>query len=313
MRTGASDVRSRGFRGQRRPAARLKQTRKTRLRRAFLESEFLESRTLLATIPAATATGAPVNLSGLSSVTTDGNANSPAVVVDPYDSQKLFAVWGVDLSQEVPAPTPTTAIVEGAYSNDGGASWTPLGESVAFPLLDVATINTTPRTDYTQVTDPSIAFDGQGNAYVLALETAADGGALLLTKFNFSGDTPNPVALPNNGIVYQWVGTSGSGADGVTSPVLAVDTAPSHSTDPHANNVYIAWASVDVEPANPNPYTARGFNPNRAELVVGTPISNPSGNEESLAFSGVTTVNVGGTDGNSGAARFAPATGDQPE
>ena len=102
MRTGASDVPSRGFRGPRCPVAHLKQTRKTRLRRAFLESDFLEPRRLLATIPAATATGAPVNLSGLSSVTTNGNANSPAVVIDPYDSQKLFAVWGVDLSQFEP-------------------------------------------------------------------------------------------------------------------------------------------------------------------------------------------------------------------
>ncbi len=53
MRTGASDISSRGFRGQGRQGARLKFTRKTRLRRAFLESENLESRTLLATIPAA--------------------------------------------------------------------------------------------------------------------------------------------------------------------------------------------------------------------------------------------------------------------
>jgi len=104
MRTGASDVSSRGFRGRVRPDARLKRSRKTRLRRAFLESEFLESRTLLATIPAATATGAPVNLSGLGSVTGNGNANSPMVVVDPYDSQKVFAVWGVDLSQVTPTP-----------------------------------------------------------------------------------------------------------------------------------------------------------------------------------------------------------------
>ena len=296
MRTGASDVPSRGFRGPRCPVAHLKQTRKTRLRRAFLESDFLEPRTLLATIPAATATGAPVNLSGLSSVTTNGNANSPAVVVDPYDSQKVFAVWGVDLSSLSPVPH-TTAVVEGAYSTNGGTSWTGLGEEAAIPQLDVATINANPPTAYAQVTDPTVAFDGQGNVYVLTLQNSgANDGALYLTEFNFSGSSPSLDSLPNNGIVYQWV----TGSDAATSPVVAVDTAnpaAPGTPDPHANNVYIAWASIDTEPANTNPYIGPGFNPNRAELVVGTPITNPSGNEQSLAFSGVTTVSANGNFG----------------
>ena len=68
--------------------------------------------------------------------------------------------------------------------------------------------------------------------------------------------------------------------------------------DSHANNVYIAWASIDTEPADTNPYIGPGFSPNRAELVVGTPISNPVvPNEQSLAFSGVTTVSVGNNFG----------------
>jgi hypothetical protein len=256
----------------------------------------LEPRTLLATTPEATATGAPVNLSGLSSVTTNGNANSPAVVIDPYDSQKLFAVWGVDLSSLSPVPH-TSAIVEGAYSSNGGTSWTSLGQEVAFPQFDVATVNANPSTDCTQVTDPSVAFDGQGNVYVLTLQTtgAAD-GELYLTRFNFSG---NEAQFNSEYNIYQWV----TGSDGVTDPVVAVDTAPSNPpsgvpVDPHANNVYIAWASIDTEPANPDPYAAVGFNPNRAELVVGTPISSPSvPNEQSLAFSGVMTVSVNGNYG----------------
>ena len=40
-----------------------------------------------------------------------------------YDSSKLFAVWGVDLSTITPTVPHTTAIVQGAYSNDGGNSW----------------------------------------------------------------------------------------------------------------------------------------------------------------------------------------------
>ena len=295
MRTGASDGSSRGFRGQGRQGARLKQNRKTRFRRALIESEFLESRTLLATIPAATATGAPVNLSNLGSVANNGNANSPSVVVDPYDSQKLFAVWGVDLSTLSPVPH-TTAVVEGAYSSNDGSTWTSLGQSVANPQLDVATINANPPTAYTQVTDPSVAFDGQGNVYVLSLQSsgAAD-GELYLTKLNFSGANAN---LVSSQTIYQWV----TGSDAATSPTLAVDSSLANppaggSVDPHANNVYIAWASIDTEPANPNPYSGSGFNPNRAELVVGTPVASPSGSEEPLAFSPVTTVNAGGNFG----------------
>ena len=81
---------------------------------------------------------------------------------------------------------------------------------------------------------------------------------------------------------------------------MAVDAAnpPAGTTaDPSANNVYVAWASIDTEPANTNPYAGSGFNPNRAELVVGTPVPNASGNEETLAFSGVKTVNINGNYG----------------
>ncbi|MGA2704845.1 MAG: VCBS repeat-containing protein, partial [Isosphaeraceae bacterium] len=289
MRTGASDVSSRGFRGQVRQGARLKRTRKTRLRRAFLETEFLEPRTLLATIPAATATGAPMNLSGLSSVTSNGNANSPAVVIDPYDSQKLFAVWGVDLSQEVPAPTPTTAIVEGAYSNDGGATWNPLGE-ISPPIIDANTIDATPPTPYTQVTEPSVAFDASNHVYVLTSQnTGATDGALVLSKYDFSSSTPDPEFLDN--IVYRWLPAS----DAAYSPTLAVDAAPLNPpagvpVDPYANNVYVAWASGDIPLANTN--VELPFNPHRAELVVSS--------DGGQTFGGETIANVGPANGNIG-------------
>ncbi len=140
---------------------------------------------------------------------------------------------------------------------------------------------------------------------------------------------------------------------------MAVDASNPPSAN-YSGDVYIAWASIDVEPADPNPYTSPGFNPNRAELVVGTttaisftgtltsgstsvvsisgnatalfpgePITGngiPSGTtiqsvqsptsvtlsakatasgcqtftDSSLAFSGVTTVNVSGNDGSDG-------------
>src|SRR5262249_21314748 len=148
-----------------------------------LDLEGLESRTLLATIPAAAATGAPVHLTSFSDTTTSGNAISPTVVVDPHDSQKLLAVWGVDLSTLNPVPH-TTAVIQGAYSNDGGASWS--GLDVSDPILDAATITANPPTTYTQVTHPSAGFDSQGNVYVLTMQTSGTAdGALTLSKFNF--------------------------------------------------------------------------------------------------------------------------------
>ena len=317
MRTGSSDTQLRGHRGGLHVDTRLKKVRKSRHYQIDLEG--LEARTLLATTPAAAATlinglpVAPIPLTSLTSVTgsnpaVDGNANSPTVVVDPYDSQKVFAVWGDDLSSLSPVPH-TTAIVEGAFSSNGGTNWQGLGTSVNpvfFP--DPLTVNNNPPTAYTEVTDPSVAFDSRGNVYVLSLQSSgASDGALILTEFNFSGNTPSEVTLPNSGIVYQWV----TGSDAATSPTLAVDpgtypnsgpgTTPplaSLPNDPFANNLYIAWASIDTEPANPNPFTAVGFNPDRAELIVGTPISNPSANESPLAFSGVTTLNLNGNFGS---------------
>jgi hypothetical protein len=295
MATGSSSIHSRRRGGRSRPDARLKDGRKARFR--WLETEGLEPRTLLATIPAAVATGGAINLSGLSSVTTGGNANSPAVVVDPYDPQEVIAVWSVDLSGVTPAAH-TTSIVEGAYSNDGGSSWTSLGTSVAPVQVDPANATAaSPANTYTQVIDPSVGFDSQDHFYVLSLqETGAADGELDLTRFSFSGGAPVPQPLPNGGIVYQWV----AGSDAATDPVLAVDAArPLAGTtpDPHANNVYIAWSSIDTEPVNPAPFSTPGFNPNRAELVVGTPVSNPQGTGETLAFSGVQTVNAGGNSG----------------
>src|SRR5262249_39813823 len=156
------------------------------------------------------------------------------------------------------------AIVEGAYSSDAGATWHSIG--VAFDQLDPATLGGTNPLPYTQVTAPSVAFDGRGNVYVVALQASNPGdGAVVLDQFNFTRSAPTMNFQKN---VYQWIG----GADGVTSPMLAVDAAPSSPPpgvplDPHANNVYIAWTTVAVEPANTNPYTVPGFNPNRAEVI----------------------------------------------
>ncbi len=111
MRTGSSDMRSVGRRG--RSCVRTgSEERKTRDRGIGLEG--LEWRTLLATIPApaptvVNGTRRTCRPDGLFDRSTSGNANSPTVVVDPYDSQKIVAVWSVNLARGSP----------GAESDDG--------------------------------------------------------------------------------------------------------------------------------------------------------------------------------------------------
>jgi subtilisin-like proprotein convertase family protein len=316
MRTGSSDVLFQRHRGKSRLGTRLKKARKSQ--HGWIDLEGLEARTLLATIPAAAPTlvngvpQPPVDLTGLSDVTTDGDAHSPMVAVDPYDSQKIFAVWGVDGSQVVPTPGPPTAIIEGAFSSDGGVSWTSLGVNVNPPQLDPLTIGNTPPSDYAQASNPSVAFDSANNVYVLAMQfTGATDGALVMTKFNFSTNTATKVGLPNGGIIDRWI----TGSDAATSPTLAVDAGTHPSSvvnppagvpnDPFVNNVYVAWASIDVEPANPNPFVVSGFNPDRIELIVATPVASPAPGQSTLAFSGVTTVSSG--------ANFGPALNTHPQ
>ena len=299
MRTGSSDFLSLGRRGRTGQLAQPKRHRKSRDYRIDLEG--LESRTLLATTPAVTATGDPVALSPFGSQvpfagqqfnlpyqfgTSSGNANSPAVAIDPYDSSKLFAVWGLDLSTLTPPPTIVTAIVEAAYSSDGGTTWTGLGQ-ISDNITDAATIDATPPTPYAQVTQPSVDFDASGNVYVLTLQsTGAADGALVLSKFNFSGNTPNEIYDSN--VVYRWLSTS----DAANTPTLDVDAGLLNPpagipADPHSNNVYVAWASTDIKPAG-LPANA-DYNPNRAELVV----SSDGGN----SFSGETILSTGGNFG----------------
>ncbi len=118
------------------------------------------------------------------------------MVIDPYNPEKVVAVWSVDLSSIDPDSPHTTSIVEGALLERRRCHLARPGGAGRPVLLDVATINANPPTAYTQVTEPSVGFDGQDNFYVLSLETTgANDGALELTKFNFSGGTPSPADL----------------------------------------------------------------------------------------------------------------------
>ena len=293
MRTESSDTQFRGHRSGLRLDTRLKKARKSRNCRIDLEG--LESRTLLATTPAAavaTVNGSPINPMNLTSyssatATTGGNANSPTVAINPYDSQEVVAVWGVDISNLSPTPQ-TTEILQGTYSLDGGTSWQTLpGEQgnglngvLPDPLLYTPTAPTPP---FLLVEQPSIGFDSQGNFYVLDTQlhsavVPSPSGAVTLSKYSFVGNSTSGgtgvVVDFGNKIIDQWVNGP---AD--ISAVVAVDAGTYPNTtatsthpagvpqDPNANKVYIAWATNDIEPADPT-VVQNNFNPNRAVLLV---------------------------------------------
>jgi hypothetical protein len=292
MRMGTWDKQLPGHHGRNRSKARLKRgTRRARIH--LTELEGLESRTLLATIPAATAAGGPQNLSSLVGNVggTNASQNSSTVVIDPTNPTKLVSVW-IDNDPTMAADTDNEfqIVLEAAYSVNSGQSWLPLlGEPIgAFnsaPIVfDPSTSN--PTVPYIDDTNPSLGFDQSGNFYILSeYHDASSGtggstsGALVLQKFNFNGSTPAAVTFANNvqtpdpfgggfgfgggsdyKIVYQW---DGAATDEAIDPTMTVDnnlaTVPTgvvSEADTFSGNVYVSWTSIDVNTAVP----IAGFN-----------------------------------------------------
>ncbi len=302
MRMGSSEIQFQGHRGRTRAQLRASKLRKGRTLLTDLEG--LEARTLLATIPAAaiaTVDGTPeppVSLTPFVEATTtaDGNANSPTVMLNPYNSQDVVAVWTVDISNLSPTPQ-TTSILEGAYSSDGGTTWSEL-DGLGGVFFDPNTSN--PVVPYAQVTDPSLGFDNANDFYVLSSQhnAANSSGSVVLDKFTFSGSgsvVQDSIGSDGNdtNVIYQWLPTS----DYAYSPTIAVDSGSVPSTvttppagvlaDPFVGNVYVAWATQDIAPADPFEYVP--FNPDRIFLE--------SSQDGGLTFSNSVTVNENGNFG----------------
>ncbi len=181
MRTGTSDFLSQGNGGRLRLNGRPRKARKSQNYRIDLEG--LESRTLLATLPAATPTTvAPTEISSLMGNAGGVNASesSSVVAVDPLDPSKVVAAW-IDNDPTLYADTDHTieSVLEAAYSTDGGAQWNVLlnepfvGQPSAPNLLDPTTSGGT--VPYSEVSSPSLGFDDSGNFYILSEYTDASG------------------------------------------------------------------------------------------------------------------------------------------
>ena len=128
MRTGSSDILSRGHRDRSRPDSR--QTKARRPRNYRFDLEGLELRTLLATIPAPVPTNSPlVNLSQPMLNGPGAQEDSSIVAVDPLDPRKIVTVWVNNDTADIPAPGPQV-FVEGDYSVNGGQTWASFQASV---------------------------------------------------------------------------------------------------------------------------------------------------------------------------------------
>ena len=271
MRTGSSDIQLRGHRDRSRWNSRLLEARKSRQYRFDLEG--LEVRTLLATIPPAIPTSSPlVNLSQPMGNGPGAQEDSPLVVVDPLNPQKIVSVWVNNDTADIPFPGPQV-FVEGDYSVNGGQSWASFQATVV--LADPNTNN--PVLPYLQITNPSVSFDRNGNFYVLLDEHNGGGtsGALVLEKYAFTGDAPVAVRFrqPSGGsaafnVIYQWLPPG----DQAFQPTMAVDDNIASFTDPttgqvqtdiSSGNVYIAWATGTVCASDRQHHPRPFFNPER--------------------------------------------------
>ncbi|WP_220369774.1 Ig-like domain-containing protein [Paludisphaera rhizosphaerae] len=263
--------------------ARLKRARKAHARQTVLEH--LEPRTLLAILPAPQVAGSVAGIS-----TTGGNVSSPTVVVDRYNPYHLVSIWVRNDPSLAPG---NTTLVQGSYSNDGGATWTAMGSNIAGggTQIDAAIAPSNGVfTRYTQTTNPLIAFDNSHHFYVLTQQSNASNssGALVLQKFNFpgTGSGGTPTAVISNQIVRQWT------TDPVLNPTLTVDdnqtsftdpTSGATQTDPYAGNVWIGWTTQETTPTGIFNQNGSSWNANSIQVIS----SSDGGN----TFSGAVKVN----------------------
>ena len=210
---------------------------------------------MLSTLPPATVAG-QIDISG-----SGGNESSPSISIDKANPQKMVAVWTRYDPGNLGGPSQrlTQSIVQGAYSINGGQSWTSFA-AMGTLMSDWDTSN--PVLPYDFATDASVGFDRNNNVYVLYAEhnDANTSGALIVRRFDFSGNAPAlDTTLPNSGnqVITRWDGVT----DPAFSPMLAVDDNLSSFTDPskpsyvqtdlNAGNVYVAWSQRDIISTNP--------------------------------------------------------------
>jgi subtilisin-like proprotein convertase family protein len=251
---------------------------RARARRLALEA--LERRELLAAMPVPVLIDSQ-NLSG--SNLAGQHESAPVVAVSPINPNVIVSVW---TATDPNLPAPTRTLVRGRISTDGGANWVAFN---ATPNVLLDPTNTTTPTAFSQVTDPTVGFDRNGNFYVLQLQSNANNaGAVVLNRFG-----PGAAFLGGT-TVYNWNRAAAAGSKAVLKPVLAVDATTAYTdpttgqqqTSPFQNRIYVAWAA-DTPTPSPDP---GNWNPATVELLTST--------DGGLTFGAPIVVNAGGNSGS---------------
>jgi subtilisin-like proprotein convertase family protein len=223
--------------------------------------ETLEPRLLLSTLPLPT----------ISQHQTIGGTTTPSIVVDPADPNKLVAVYAnaadstIDISYAVLDPT---------LPPNQTPNWLAGGSVTRLP-------DPIPNEGLFTASDPSVAFDRNGNFYVVALEHSIasepvnaagqpnngyghnnleyQAGAVVLQKYSFTGAAPtltpqvyypgsDPVnpGLQTENTLYEWATPN---SNSVMNPTVAVDGNAATYTDP-------TTGATQTDPQSGNVYVA---------------------------------------------------------
>ena len=271
-------VKSKMSRPRSQAALRREAARTATLRKYAYAVETLEQRELLAVIPAAQVSLQTNVASGFS-----GNMSSPSIAVNPLNANQVVSVWTQIDPNFAPGPT---VRVEGAYSSNGGVTWTAFNPTTE--KIDPTSSATAPAL-YAQTTDANVAFDRKGNFYVLSSQHGADNttGELDLYKYSFGSSNAS-----QSSVVYAW---SKNGQ--ALKPTLAVDNNVASfsdknsqnqtvtQTDPFTGAVYVAWGSVDNAPTG-----VTNWNSNAIQIAASA--------DGGRTFSGSATVNDSGNFGS---------------
>jgi subtilisin-like proprotein convertase family protein len=221
-----------------------------------------------------------------------GNDNTPTVVVDPLDPNKLVTVY-TEATSVGPRIGISYAVLDPTLNSNQSLDPTTAALGDGWQTLGIAAQASDPRPSvgsFATDSDATVAFDHNGYFYVLSLQHSNDTftdysrqefttGAVVLEKFNFTGATPVAVSLPadtlssdNKGntlakVLYEW-----DGLDPALNPTIAVDGNAASFTDPTTgavqsdlqtgttpttDKVYVAWttnsnANQYGGPNNPN-------------------------------------------------------------
>jgi subtilisin-like proprotein convertase family protein len=240
-----------------------------------LTLEALEDRTVMTVLPAPVVTASQFALPTVATSTADKGTN-PIIAQDPVNPQKLVGVF--TYTSNLVHPQNPTTVVEGAFSINGGTSWT----LFAMPgnQGDPNTNNNGGTFPFSQTTDASVVMDRNENVYIVYSEhdDTNNSGLLILQKFTFTtnaGPTQTGTGAIQDNVLSRYFA-----GEQHLNPVVAVDnnvpsfsdTAPDGTTKTQTDTmvgkaVYVAFNVFSPTPQSPGEGGGT-FNPNTIKVIA---------------------------------------------